>query len=73
MLSIILVVLSLVRLPDPYTKDGRKVSSVGQQFNNGLKQAGNYDALERSNVQAGGGVQFKNHDANQNRNCIYKS
>ena len=53
------------RLPDPYTKDGRKVSSVGQQFNNGLKQAGNYDALERSNVQAGGGVQFKNHDANQ--------
>ena len=53
------------RLPDPYTKDGRKVSSVGKQFNKGLKQAGNYDALERSNVQAGGGIQFKNHDANQ--------
>ena len=53
------------RQADPYTKDGRKVSSVGQQFNSGLKQAGNYDALERSNIQAGGGVQFKNHDAGQ--------
>tara|TARA_B100000941_G_scaffold290767_1_gene274575 strand:+ start:4430 stop:5614 length:1185 start_codon:yes stop_codon:yes gene_type:complete len=53
------------RLPDPYTKDGRKVSSVGRQFNKGLKQSSNYDALERSNVQAGGGVQFKNHDSKQ--------
>ncbi len=53
------------RLPDPYTKDGRKISSVGQQFNNGLKQSGNYDALERSNIQAGGGVQYKNHDSGQ--------
>ena len=53
------------RLPDPYTKNGRKVSSVGRQFNKGLKEASNYDALERSNIQAGGGVQFKNHDAKQ--------
>ena len=53
------------RQADPYTKDGRKVSSVGQQFNKGLKQSSNYDALERSNVQAGGGVQFKNHNTDQ--------
>ena len=35
------------RQADPYTKDGRKVSSVGQQFNKGLKQSSNYDALEK--------------------------
>ena len=47
--------------------------TFGQQFNKGLKQAGNYDALERSNIQAGGGVVYDSNPEDEYQETINKA